>query len=233
MGSSSVVTLALGSRPRQGFVRGRAKRETQECGRVWEWTLTLPSELPCWELESRWTLESSESNFKGQNPSPWRFTYIIGKLLKHRCLKWVRMTHLDIWNTIYGQKKGRESNWQFDSRPRKVGNRPDSLACRWRATRCWKTLENGYNFALDLISIEGLQKKLLSHKVAEVPTLAISGLPLGSLGTKSHLDEGVTERCRVYMGEGGGFPWVRAVVSLICSKSLVTCPSTNGAPTMH
>jgi len=34
----------------------------------------------------------------------------------------------------YGQKKGRESNWQFDSRPLKVGNRPDSLVRRWRAT---------------------------------------------------------------------------------------------------
>jgi hypothetical protein len=137
LGSSSVVTLALGSRPRQGFVRGRAKRETQECGRVWEWTLTLPSELPCWELESRWTPEFSKSNYKGQNPSPWKIIYIIGKLLKRRCLKWARMTHLDIWNTIYSQKKGRKSNWQFDSRPRKVRNRPNSLACKWRATCCW------------------------------------------------------------------------------------------------
>jgi len=31
--------------------------------------------------------------------------YIIGKLLKHRCLKWARIAHLDIWNTSYGQKK--------------------------------------------------------------------------------------------------------------------------------
>jgi len=26
----------------------------------------------------------------------WKF-YIIEKLLKRRCLKWARMTHLDIW----------------------------------------------------------------------------------------------------------------------------------------
>jgi hypothetical protein len=37
------------------------------------------------------------------------------------------MTHLDISNTSYGQKKGRESNWQFDSRPLKVKNRPEFL----------------------------------------------------------------------------------------------------------
>jgi hypothetical protein len=50
-----------------------------------------------------------------------------------------------------------------------------------------------------------------------VPTLAISGLPLGNPGTKSHLDVGPMERCSVcYKGEGGGFPQVRAVVSLMC-----------------
>ncbi len=32
-----------------------------------------------------------------------------------------------------------------------------------------------------------------------------------------------------YMGEGGGFPRVRAVVSLVSPKSHVACPSTKGA----
>jgi len=36
--------------------------------------------------------------------------YIIRKLLELRCLKGARIAHLDIWNTSYGQKKGRESN---------------------------------------------------------------------------------------------------------------------------
>jgi hypothetical protein len=31
------------------------------------------------------------------------------------------MSHLDIFSTSYGKKKGHESNWQFDSRPLKVG----------------------------------------------------------------------------------------------------------------
>jgi hypothetical protein len=57
------------------------------------------------------------------------------------------MTRLDNSNTNYGQKKGRESNWQFDSRPLKVGNCPNFLACRWRAIYCWKVLDKGYNFA--------------------------------------------------------------------------------------
>jgi hypothetical protein len=39
----------------------------------------------------------------------------------------------------------------------------------------------------------------------------------GSPGDKSHFDVGPVERSRVYYkGEGGGFPQVRAVVSLVC-----------------
>jgi hypothetical protein len=71
----------------------------------------------CASWSPKWTPKFSERDFKGQNPSAWKFIYIIGKLLKRRCLKWARITHLDIWNTSYDQKKGRESNWQFDSRP--------------------------------------------------------------------------------------------------------------------
>jgi hypothetical protein len=88
--------------------------------------------------------------------------------------------HLDTSNTSYGQKKGRESNWQLDSRPLKVSNRPNSFAYRWRAEYRWKDLKKGYNFALNLISIRGLHTKLWAPKVAGVPTLGISGLPLGS-----------------------------------------------------
>jgi len=71
---------------------------------------------------------------QGSKPNVLKKNYIIRKLLKFRCLKWACMTHLDICNTSYGQKKGQESNGQFDSRPLKVGNRPDFLECKWRAT---------------------------------------------------------------------------------------------------
>jgi hypothetical protein len=60
------------------------------------------------------------------------------------------MTHLDICNTSYGKKKGRELNSQ------KIGNRPNPRACKWRVTRCWKVLNKSYNFVLDLIPIGGL-----------------------------------------------------------------------------
>jgi hypothetical protein len=41
------------------------------------------------------------------------------------------MTHLDTSNASYGQKKGWESNWQFDSWPVKIGSRPNFLMYRW------------------------------------------------------------------------------------------------------
>jgi hypothetical protein len=222
--------LATKARP----CKGAGQEEPRECRRVWEWTLTFRSELPFWELESWWTPESLESDCKGQNPLHWRVLYIIGKILKLRCLKWARMIHLDIWNTSYGQKKGWESNWQFDSRPLKVGNRPNFLACRWRATYRWKSLDEGYKFALDLISIEGLYTKLWGAKVAGVPTLAILRLPFGNPGTKCHLDVGSVERHKIYYKEeGGGFPQVRVVVNLVSPSLPVAHLSTKSVPARH
>ncbi len=70
-----IATLVLSSRPKQGLARLWAKKEARESGRmllrvqesVREWTLTLPRELPHWELESWWTFECSESDCRGQN----------------------------------------------------------------------------------------------------------------------------------------------------------------------
>jgi len=116
-------------------------------GSMKEWTLTLSRQLPLWEMESRWTSETSESNFRGKNSISCGVLYIIGKLLELKCLKWARIAHLDIWNTSYGQKKGRESNCQFDSRPEKVGNWFDLLGCRGHGKYYWKVLDESYNFA--------------------------------------------------------------------------------------
>jgi hypothetical protein len=71
----------------------------------------------------------------------------------------------------------------INPKPLKVGNRPDLLLCRRRATYRWKALDKGYNFASNLITIRGLHKKLCALKVARVLVVAISGLPLGSPGT--------------------------------------------------
>jgi hypothetical protein len=64
-----------------------------------------------------------------------------------------------------------------------------------------------------------------------VPTLGISGLPFGSLETKCHLD---VERHKIYYkGEGGGFPQVQAMVSLVSLNLPMVSPSTKSVSTMH
>jgi hypothetical protein len=39
----------------------------------------------------------------------------------------------------------------------------------------WKALDKGYNFALELISIKGMHKKVWASKFARVPISRISG----------------------------------------------------------
>jgi hypothetical protein len=65
-------------------------------------------------LESSETPETSEFDCRGQNTSHCGIPYIIGKILKCKCRKWARMSHLDICNTSYGKKKGWESNHSDD-----------------------------------------------------------------------------------------------------------------------
>jgi hypothetical protein len=97
--------------------------------------------------ESSGTPKNSEFDFRGQNTLPWGVLYTVGKVLKFRCRKWPRMSHLDICSISYGRKKGQESNCQFDSQPLKVRNRPDPGVCRWSATHHWKALKESYKFA--------------------------------------------------------------------------------------
>jgi hypothetical protein len=118
--------------------------------------------------ESSGTPENLERNCRGQNTLHWSVLSTVGKVLKCRCPKWPRMSHLDICSTSYGQKKGWESNWQFDSRPLKVRNRPDSGVCRSSATHRWKAFEESYNFGLDLVPIRLWGEKLWTFKILGV-----------------------------------------------------------------
>jgi hypothetical protein len=121
-------------------------------------TNTHTPKIGTWE--STRTPKTSEFDCRGQNTWHWGFFYIIENLSKCRCRKWACMSHLDICSTSYDKKKGRESNWQFDSWPLKVKNRPDPGVWRWSETHCWKDLDENYKFALDLIPIGGLNKEL-------------------------------------------------------------------------
>ncbi len=171
------------------------------------------------ELESSGTPECSEFNSKGQNTSHWGVLSVIGKVLKRRYRKCPRILNLDICNPIYGQKKGRESNWQFDSQPLKVGNRPapdvrfGSAIRRWKiSTRATTSVQTSLRSEVRARSY-GLSKS----RESRTGTLGwISRLHFGSPGNLCHWGVAPTGRRRVYyMGDGGGIPWVRAVVSLV------------------
>jgi hypothetical protein len=106
--------------------------------------------------------------FEGWKLLDWRFPYIVGKFLRHRCLNWTCIIQLNIYDTSCGQKKDQESKCQFDSWPLKIGNRLELRACKRHGTYHWKIFNKGYNFAQDIVSIRGLQKKLWASKVAGI-----------------------------------------------------------------
>ncbi len=88
------------------------------------------------------TLEFSERDCKCQNSSPRKVLYITGKLLERRCLKWARIAHLDISNTSYGQKKGRESNCQFERKGLPTTKSRESTRFTWLQATCHISLES-------------------------------------------------------------------------------------------
>jgi hypothetical protein len=147
-------------------------------GQVWGWSLTL-GKVGGWE--SSRTPECSELDSKGKNTSHWGVLGVIEKVLKRRYWKCPRIGNSDICSPSYGQKKGRESNWQFDSRPLKVGNRPLPDIRFERATWRSKDLDEGYNFGLDLVAIQLRSRELWRFKVPGVPPGqfrdSISGVP--------------------------------------------------------
>jgi len=167
-----------------------------------------------------WSPECLELNSKAQNTSHWSVLGVIGKVLKRRYRKWPRIGNSDICSSSYGQKKGRESNWQFDSRPLKVGNRPLPNVRIESATRRWKALDERYNFGLGLIPIRVRGEELWPSKVLGLQPGTVSGLHFGSPNKMCHSDVASATRCRkYYMGGGCGFPRVRAVVSLVCPSA--------------
>jgi len=136
-------------------------------GQVWGWSPTLGKVR---DLEFSGTPECLKLDSKGQNTSHWGVLGFIGKVLKRRYRKCPRIGNSDICSPSYGQKKGRESNWQFDSRPLKVGNRPFSDVRFECATWRWKDLDEGSNFGSDFAAIQLCSRELWRFKVPGVPS---------------------------------------------------------------
>jgi len=72
-----------------------------------------------WNLEFQSVLNLCDKNVNNKL-SP---QYIIVKVLKCKYQKWIwTLQYLEFWAESYGQKKGHESNSQFDSWPLKPRN---------------------------------------------------------------------------------------------------------------
>jgi hypothetical protein len=98
------------------------------------------SHVGSWSPER--TPKSSEHDCRGQICSLQRVLYIIEKVLKCRCPKWPRMSHLDICSTSYGQKKGRESNCQFEINRLPTTKSRESTRFTWLQATCHISLES-------------------------------------------------------------------------------------------
>ncbi len=126
-------------------------------------------------MESRRTPKFIESDCRGQNPSNWKASHIVGKFLERRCLKWVCMTHLDIWNTSYGQKKGWESNlaiWFLTIKSRELSRFPYvQVACDKPLESSWQRLQLCFRRHLNQRSTV----KVIGSQSARIPTLGVLG----------------------------------------------------------
>jgi len=79
-----------------------------------------------------------------------------------------------------------------------------------------RELQHWFRTRLDLSSGRGAMAVQSFRSLAGT----LSGLHFGSPNKMWHSDvASVTSRIEYYMGEGGGFPWVRAVVSLVCPSA--------------
>ncbi len=206
---------------------------------LWPSVGVKPNTSKVGDLESSGTPECLEFDNKAQNTLHWGVLGVIGKVLKRKYRKWPRIGHLDICSPSYGQKKGRESNWQFDSRPIKVGKRPLPDLRIESAIRRSKDLDEGYKFGSDLVVIRlcsGSYEFPKSRDSTRDNFGTISGLQLGSPrspGKKWHSGVGAAESHKVYYR--GVRWWLTPESGPWCvswSKVPVACPNTQGCPGM-
>jgi hypothetical protein len=128
-------------------------------------------------------------------PSHWRFGHLQPKL-------WAKEgpgVKLAVWLPT---TKSQES----------TSSRRPIWACDMALKRSWRGLQLWFRPCRD----PTLQSGVMAVQSSGSPAGTISGLHFGSPGNLCHSDvASVTSRREYYMGEGGGFPGVRAVVSLV------------------
>jgi hypothetical protein len=101
-----------------------------------------------------------------------------------------------------------------------TSSRSPNWECDTSLERSRRGLQVWFRPRHDQTSQSGVMSSQKSRDFIRDSFETISGLQLGSPGKKSHVDVVSTEwRREYYMGEGGGFPWVRAVVCLVVQSA--------------
>jgi hypothetical protein len=132
-------------------------------------------------------------------PSHWRFGHLQPKLWAKEGLG----VKLAIWLPT---TKSQES----------TSSRRPIRACDMALERSQRGLQLWFRRRCD----PTLQSGVMAVQNFGSPAGTISGLHFGSPGNLCHSDVAfATSRREYYMGEGGGFPRVRAVVSLVCPSA--------------
>jgi hypothetical protein len=179
--------------------------------------------------ESFGTPETSEFDCRGQNTSPWGVLHVIGKLLKCKCRKMAShepFGHLEhkLWQKEgLGVKlavwlpttKSRES-----TRPRCVQMECDTPLKRFQQELqvCFRPHPN-----------QRSKQRVMNSQSPRSPNRDNFRTPWESWDKKPFGCGCGGIMQRILYGEGGGFPWVRVVVSLVSPELPVACPSTKGA----
>jgi hypothetical protein len=97
-----------------------------------------------------------------------------------------------------------------------------------------KTFQQGLQLCFRPHPDHSSAHKVITQQSRESSNFSNFKTPIWESETKSHLDVGLVERHIIYYkGGGGGFPQVRAVVSLVNPSLPVAPPSTKSALARH
>jgi len=109
-----------------------------------EWSLMTPKCTPTLGVPLVWELRMLKALVGKQTNTKLGHQDTIKNFLKRRCLKCPCIVHLDLICMSYDQKKGWESNWEFDSRPQVFWNQGSNEVRLECAINHWKDIFNGY-----------------------------------------------------------------------------------------
>jgi hypothetical protein len=179
--------------------------------------------------DSLGTPKSSEFDCKGQKPC---IGALFISLKSYRSvdvengLAWAIWTYAAL---VVVKRKGRESNWQFDSRRLLESTRPRCVQVEWgtplKSSR-WE-LQLCFRHRSDPRS----KQRVIVLQSYGSRNLSSFRTPPWDSCDKKPFDVGAVWRHKeYYMGEGGGFPWVWAMVSLMNAELPAACFSTKGVP---